>query len=141
MSYKYDENFDMFEDQKEQRNLLTEVKSVDRGYNAIYRIMPGRNGKLKRTKIALYTSGSTYSHIRDAETGVYYTSRVGTPDEDLYFKVVLATGECKSKNGSNTLFYLSPRHYMAHLNSEVSDDTIQKWQLKHDDRIKDKSRK
>ena len=141
MSYKYDENCDMFEEQKEQRNLLTDVKSVDRGYNTIYRTMPGRNGKLKRTKVTLYTSGSTYSHIRDAETGVYYTSRVGTRDEDLYFKVVLATGECKSKNGSKTLFYLSPRHYMAHFNSEVSEDTLQKWQIKHDDRVKEKSRK
>lgn len=141
MSYQYDENLYMREDQREQQNLITDVKSLDRGYNVIYRTMLGKNGKPKRTKIAVYTSGSTYSHIRDAETGTYYSDRVGTRDEDLYFKVELSTGECKSKNGSKTLFYLSPRHYMAHLNSEVSEDTIQKWQQKHDARLKEKSRK
>ena len=140
MSYNYDDTFDMYNDNKEQGNLLTDVKSLDRGYNVIYRTMPNRNGKMKRTKVTLYTSGTTCSRIRDAETGVYYTSLVGSPDEDLYFKVVLATGECKSRNGSRTLFYLSPRHYMAHLNSELDDNTIAKWQIKHDDRVRMKEK-
>ena len=139
MSYNYDNNFDMYDDKKEQDKLFADVKSIDRGYNLVYRNIPNRNGKMKRTKVPLYTSGSVHSYIRDAETGVYYTSRVGTRDEDLYFKVVLATGECKSKNGSKTLFYLSPRHYMAHLNCEVNDNTIAQWQMKHDSRINEKS--
>jgi hypothetical protein len=143
MSYNYDDNFDMYNDNKEQGKLLTDVKSLDRGYNIIYRTMPNRNGKMKRTKVILYTSGSTYSHIRDAETGVYYNSLVGSSDEDLYFKVILATGECKSRNGSRTLFYLSPRHYINHLNGEIDDNSIAKWQIKHDARVrtKEKSRK
>jgi len=140
MSYNYDNNFDMYDDKKEQDKLFADVKSLDKGYNVIYRNMSGRNGKMKRTKVGIYTSGSIHSHIRDAETGVYYTSRVGTHDEDLYFKVVLATGECKSKNGSKTLFYLSPRHYMAHLNCEVDDNTITQWQIKHDARVRTKEK-
>ena len=64
---------------------------------------------------------------------------VGNADEDLFFKVVLATGECKSKNGSSTLFYLSPRHYMSHQNCQVSEDDVQRWQEKRDARYKTKS--
>lgn len=139
MSYNYDDNLGLYDEQREQHKTLSDVKSVDKGYNIIYRTMPNRNGKMKRTKIELYTSGGTHSHIRDAETGVYYTSLVGSSDEDLYFKIALSTGECKSRNGSNTLFYLSPRHYMSHLNNEVSDNSIAEWQMKHDSRINEKA--
>ena len=122
--------------QKEQRRLVEEAKSIDRGYNVIYRTCPNKKGKLVRTPISIYTSGGTDSQIRDAESGSYYSHLVGSADEDLYFKVILATGECKSKNGSSTLFYLSPRHYMSHLNMEVSEDIIQNWQEKRDARYK-----
>jgi hypothetical protein len=111
---------------------------MDKGYNLIYRNCPNKKGQLVRTQISIYTSGGTNSQIRDAETGVYYPHLVGSADEDLYFKVILATGECKSKNGSSTLFYLSPRHYMSHLNNDVSEDTLQMWELKRDARYKAK---
>jgi hypothetical protein len=125
-----------YDEQPEQRKLMKEVKSVDRGYNVIYRTLPNKKGKLVRTQISIYTSSDVNSNIRDAETGSFYTHRVGSADEDLYFKVILATGECKSKNGSSTLFYLSPRHYMSHLNGEVSENVIQEWEEKRDARYK-----
>jgi hypothetical protein len=125
-----------YEEQKEQRRLVEETKKIDRGYNVIYRTCPNKRGQLVRTPISIYTSGGTDSQIRDAETGAYYKHIVGSADEDLYFKVILATGECKSKNGSNTLFYVSPRHYMSHLNNEVSEDTLQRWEEKRDARYK-----
>lgn len=121
----------------DQRNNLENAKRADRGYNVIYRKMVGKNGQLKKTKITIYTSGSAHTHIRDAETGVYYNHLVGSVNEDLYFKVVLATGECKSKNGSSTLFYLSPRHYMAHTNCELDEEIISQWQKKNYDRTKE----
>ncbi len=126
-----------YEEQKEQLRLIKEAKSIDKGYNIIYRSCPNKKGQLVRTSIGIYTSGGCDSNIRDAETGAYYSHLVGSADEDLYFKVILATGECKSKNGSNTLFYLSPRHYMSHLNNEVSEETLQMWQKKRDARYKD----
>ena len=128
-----------FEEQKEQLRLMKEAKSIDKGHNVIYRLLPNKKGQMKHTSIDVYTSGGTDSQIRDAETGCYYSNIVGSADEDLYFKVTLATGECKSKNGSSTLFYLSPRHYMSHLNCQVSEDSIQAWQEKRDARYKTKN--
>jgi hypothetical protein len=100
----------------------------DRGYNVIYRMLKKTDGTLKKTKIELFTSSGTGTYIRDAETGQYYDYLVGSLDEDLFFKVVLATGECKSKNGSNTLFFNSPHHYMSHMKCEVRPDIIIKWE-------------
>jgi hypothetical protein len=129
------------EEHNEQDRIIKNAKSMDKGYNVIYRNYPNKKGQLVRTPIDIYTSGGTDSQIRDAETGVYYSHLVGSADEDLYFKVILATGECKSKNGSSTLFYLSPRHYMSHLNNEVSEDTLQMWEAKRDARYKAKEMK
>ena len=91
--------------------------------------------KLKRTKIEFYTSGDTGCNIRDAETGDYYPNLVGSKDEDLFYKVALSTGECKSANGSNTLFYLSPQHYASHLHCSVYPEHIQIWNEKRKARL------
>jgi hypothetical protein len=127
-----------YEEQKEQLKLLKEAKSMDKGHNVIYRYIPNKKGKNQLSPINVYTSGRTDSNIRDAETGAYYNSIVGSADEDLFFKVILATGECKSKNGSTTLFYISPNNYMSHLNVRIDNDIHNKWQIKHDMRIKER---
>jgi hypothetical protein len=113
---------------------LDNLKKMDRGYTKIYRSLP-RNGRMKRTKIELYTSGQINSHIRDAETGIFYKYKVGSADEDLFFKVILATGECLSKNGSNTLFFSSPKQYMDHLYSDCNEEIMEDWNMKRDKRI------
>jgi hypothetical protein len=132
-SGKIDSSYD---ERKEYGNIIKETRSMDKGYNLIYRNCPNKNGQLVRTPITIYTSGGTDTQIRDAETGAYYSHLVGSADEDLYFKAILATGECKSKNSSSTLFYLSPRHYISHLNNEVSEDTLQMWESKRAARSK-----
>jgi hypothetical protein len=114
---------------------LEKMKKMDRGYSKIWRILPKKNGDLKRTKIDVYTTSGFGNHIRDAETGEYYPYLVGSADEDLFFSVVLATGECNSTNGSNTLFYLSPEKYMQHQNHEVDENIILRWKQKRDNRI------
>lgn len=117
------------------KNMTEGLKKDDKGYNVIWRMMPN-NGKMKKTKIEIYTSSGHGCHIRDAETGEYHVSMVGTNDEDLYFSVVLATGECKSKNGSSTLFYLSPHHYMKHFNCELEPSIISSWEEKRQTRLR-----
>jgi hypothetical protein len=134
--FDINEKNESYEEQREQRRIVEAAKNIDRGHNIIYRTIPNKKGQLVRSPISIYTSGDVNSNIRDAETGAYYSHLVGSADEDLYFKVIIATGECKSKNGSNTLFYLSPRHYMSHLNNEVSEDTLQMWEEKRDARYK-----
>ena len=119
------------------KNQLDKIKQMDRGYNKIWRTIE-KNGRLKRTKVEIYTSSGYGNHIRDAETGEYYPYIVGSADEDLFFSVILATGECKSANGSSTLFYLSPEKYMKHLNHKVPEHIVERWNDKKDRRMREK---
>ena len=111
-------------------NEIQEFKSLDKGYNKIYKngVVLGRNGKYKKKKIEFYTSGDRGTRIRDAITGIYYNDKVGSFNEDKFFKVSLATGQCNSKNGSHMLFYQTPQQHMAHFATQLSPDIIQKWE-------------
>ena len=113
---------------------LDKLKQLDRGYNKIWRNKQ-KNGRVKRTRVEIYTSGDFGSHIRDAETGEYYPYLVGSLDEQLFFSVKFATGECRSANGSNTLFYLSPEKYMSHLNQTLRPEIIESWKENRDIRM------
>jgi hypothetical protein len=106
------------------KKFLDETKESDRGYSKIYRNYETENGKIKRRKIDLYSSGDIGSQIRDAETGDYFKQRVGSLEEELFFKVKLVTGEC---NSSSTFFYSSPEQFMAHLNEDVPQHIINQW--------------
>lgn len=114
---------------------LDNPKTTDRGYNVIYRKVMRKDGKLKNKKIEIYTSSGVGNHIRDAETGEYYPNLMGSNDEDLFYKVGLSTGECKSANCSTTLFYLSPQHYASHLHCSVDTQDIEIWETKRKLRI------
>ena len=113
---------------------IDSTKSSDIGYNKTFKWVPrSMNDKqLVKNKIEFYTSSSIGSNIRDAKTGEYYNNFVGTREEDLYFKVVITSGECKSKNKSYTLFFVSPTQYASHMYSKVSNETIAKWEKKRD---------
>ena len=140
MSYQMDDYHDDLETFSMTSNYdgekaLEETRLSDRGYNVIYRKAVRSNGRIYDKKIKVYTTSGVGSNIRDAETGQYYPNFVGSKDEDLFFKVILATGECKSANKSSTLFYLSPQHYVNHLLSDVSEEIINKWQVKNQARL------
>jgi hypothetical protein len=138
MAYCKDEYLDESMNFNNKYNLLNEVADnivLDRGLAKIWSFVERSDGSLKKTKINVYTSGFMGSRIRNAETGEYYKDIVGSRDEELYFKVAIATGELKAKNESNTLFYTSPEHYMSHLNINLSHETINKWYQKRDDRL------
>ena len=38
-----------FEEQKEQLRLMKEAKSIDKGHNIIYRLLPNKKGQMKHT--------------------------------------------------------------------------------------------
>ncbi len=109
--------------------MVEKTKKQDKGYNVIYRKV---QGKRKNKKIGIYTSGGVGSLIRDAETGERFPNVVGSKDEDLFFKVALATGECKN---SNTLFFVSPQSYASHMCCEVSPVLAYNWERRRDERI------
>jgi hypothetical protein len=116
------------------KNRLENIKKTDRGYNKVWRHMV-KNDRLKRVKVDLYTTSGIGNHIRDAETGEYYPYLVGSADEDLFFSVILATGECRSENETSTLFYLSPEKYMKHQHAKLPDSIILKWSEKRNSRM------
>jgi hypothetical protein len=119
----------------DQKVMLEESKKIDRGYNKIWKLLPRADGRIKKTKIEFYTSSEIGNRIRDAETGNFFNDKVGSANEDLYFKVGLATGECKSANGSSTLFFTSPYRYMTHMHTVLSPEIIKRWEEKRDMRM------
>jgi hypothetical protein len=126
-----------YDNVKENELLMNEVRKLDRGYNSIWRKRVRLDGTIKRSKIEVYTSNGIGSKIRDAETGEYYNCKVGSLDEDLFFKVALTTGEFKSSNGSSTLFFLSPKNYMSHMVCELDQSFITKYELKREARLRE----
>jgi hypothetical protein len=140
----YDDNYNPVEPndyddlEKKFKKDTNEFLNQDKGFNVITRkVVSNKTGRMKSKNINIYTSSVTGTKIRDAENGQYYNNKVGSKDEDFFFKVILATGECKSANSSSTLFYCSPQHYMNHLHSEVSSDIITGWEAKRDKRLKE----
>jgi hypothetical protein len=143
MEYKteyYSADDNMSFNSQDNKKQLEKLKHEDRGYNKIWRNV-NTNGVLKKTKIEVYTSSDFGHHIRDAETGDYYPYLVGSNDEHLFFKVGLSTGECKSRNGSSTLFYLSPEKYVEHLNitTPLDSELILSWKQRRDHRMSEKN--
>jgi hypothetical protein len=118
--------------------MIENAKKLDKGYNVIYRSVVKKDGSTKRKKVEIYTSAPN-GRIRNAETGEYYNYLVGSPDEALFFSVVLATGECGLRNpkGFNLLYFTSPGHYMKHMCAQITNEnTITRWCEKHDARLK-----
>ena len=118
-----------------QEDVVAKVLREDRGLNTLIRKVQMDSGKIKNKRIRVFTSSGVGARIRDAETGECYTNKVGSKDEDLFFKVAIATGECTSANSSNTLFYCSPKHYENHLCFTVDPKHIAVWEEKRDARL------
>jgi len=116
---------------------LLRLKRLDKNYHVVYRRKYNDIlDKVVRTKVEIYTTNSTGSKIRNAETGEYSNYTVGSKYEELFFSVVLSTGECSGKYKMPLLFFTSPRHYEQVMGAEVSEDTIYRWNLKRNSLIK-----
>jgi hypothetical protein len=124
-----------------QEEMIQESKNIDKGYTFVYRKVLDKRDVYKKRKIEIYTTSGVGNYIRDAETGEYYNNKVGSKDEDLFLKVALSTGECKSKNGSNVLFYLSPQQYSNHFHVQLDDSFISSWEEKRRQRLKTRNDK
>jgi hypothetical protein len=81
-------------------------------------------GKPKKLITFLFGSGSQGTTIRNAMTGQkYYGHRVGSRNEDLYFKAMHCTGEFGGRSPV-VLFYDSAEQYERHMTT-VYDDPCQ----------------
>ena len=83
----------------------------------------------KNVNINIYSSGETGSNIRNAITGEYYSDRIGTKREDLYYKIGISTGDIGGD--SVTLFFDSPEQYERHFFTTIPVEDKEKWYNKH----------
>jgi hypothetical protein len=81
-----------------------------------------------QTKIPFYfTSVNPNMVIRNAVTGQYeFGNKTGSFQEDLFFKMTLATGEGKSRDALH-LYYDNPEQYERHFFCTVPDETKKRW--------------
>jgi hypothetical protein len=135
---EYDDRFnsvetnDFINSNQNQLNALSRVQSLNRGYHKLMRTVL-INNRNKKIELGVYGSGSHESQIRNAETGEYYKYKVGTMDEDLFFKVMISTGEVPS--GPLTLFYDSLEHYERHHCVFLDNFTKKHWEVKRQSRL------
>lgn len=104
------------------RNALSKMnREEDKGFHMLKRTV-----QQVTKKIPCYASGSPGSSIRDAITGMrYYEHKVGTRNEDLYFKVTICTGEIAG--GPITLFFDTPEQYEKHMYQIIDQDMKDAW--------------
>lgn len=114
---------DLIEQNQYQQQALGQFKKLNKLCQVLRR---------KDKDIVVFPSSSQGSNIKNAETGEFTRSIVGSMDEDLFYKVTIATGEFES--GPLTLFYNSPTHYERHHGEVVSDDAKFRWRLKQQQR-------
>lgn len=90
----------------------------------------GANGKAKGYEtIICYSNPYHSSRVREAISGEYTKYFIGKKEEELFFKVAVATG--MSKDGPVHLYYFSPEQYEKHHRCEVSGAVKVAWQKKY----------
>jgi hypothetical protein len=78
-------------------------------------------GKPKKVITFLFGSSSQGTTIRNAMTGQkYYGHKVGSRNEDLYFKALHCTGEF-GRRDPVVLFYESPEQFERHMTTAYDD--------------------
>ena len=80
----------------------------------------------KRITIKNYGSGCQGTRIINAVTGTKYNIKVGSAEENLFFKVTDSSG-INGRNEPLMLYYDSPEQYENHYFTNVSQDTKQQW--------------
>jgi hypothetical protein len=127
---EYDDIVNLLE--PNQQNALKKVQNLNKGYHKIMKnvLVNNRN---KKVELGVYGSGCHESPIRNAESGEYYKYKVGTMDEDLFFKTMMATGELSS--GPLTLFYDTPEQCERHQGILLDNFTKRRWESKRQSRL------
>ncbi len=115
---------------KKQKKLLEDYKKSDPNYYMYKKMVLLEKNEKEPVKIELYSTSLTPGNkIRDAITGMRYNERVGSNNEDLYFKVRMTT--IHDAKNVITLFYNSPEEYERHQYVNISDEIKRKWRNKN----------
>ena len=137
MSYEknmfFDNDNDIVISSKNKNNILQEVKKTDSKYDKYVKElkMKWTDGKYyDKVSIELFGSGETGSKIRNAATGAKTPYLVGSSNEDLFFKIIDATGN-KGRKDSLVLFYDSPEQYENHQFNLLNQAVKETWANKN----------
>jgi|LauGreDrversion4_2_1035121.scaffolds.fasta_scaffold625303_2 hypothetical protein len=106
--------------------------------NKVLRVDPVKN---KPVKVEFFETILTPNRfIKNAVTGVIEAPfRVGSSDEDLFFSVMLSTGECGKT--PPCLFYDSPEQYERHFYTTVSEETKLRWRNRYAQAVYNRNKK
>ena len=83
-------------------------------------------------KISCYANNPNSKKIRCALTGALFDGKVGTYQEDMYFKVI----DTSIGSIPYVFYYDNPESYERHCFREVSDDIRVKWEQKKNDAMR-----
>lgn len=120
--YLTDDSSSVSTNHKIQKKIQNDLKRQDPGFFVIKRNVIGS----KRVKLELYKTPISYNYrIRNAITGIYETSKVGTLESSLHFKVALCTGET-GKDPAH-LYFDSPEQYEFHFGVTVNNKIKSEW--------------
>jgi hypothetical protein len=111
-----------FDNNTKVKKIMSNVYQSNKGFHLLKR----QTKDNKRHNVEVFVSGDQGSTIRNAISGsYYYGDRVGSKQEDLYFKVSISTGELGKD--SVVLFYDTPEQYERHMYATVDSETKQMW--------------
>ena len=112
--------------QHQQQQTYMKFKMLDKGYRQLLRYHNG-----EKVAVELYvTSCVPGGLIRDAVTGSRYNKRVGTKDEDAFFKVKDVSGAIGREPGN--LYFETPKQADKYLNVVFSEKAKAKWNAKYE---------
>ena len=111
-----------FENNSKVKKIMNNVYQSNKGFHLIKR----QSKDKKSHNVEIFVSGDQGSTIRNAISGSYcHGHRVGSKQEDLYFKVSISTGELGRE--SVVLFYDTPEQYERHMYVTVEPESKQAW--------------
>lgn len=113
-------------------DVFDELRNSDKHYHRIYRNIVNRDGLAKRTKVEMFSS-KIGGLIRDAVTGEYTKYKVGSKDEDLFFKTSFP-GLFPTEKGPFLFYYKSPDEFERQQDLELESTIKEKWLYKCQDR-------
>lgn len=143
----YENDVDDIQQQDQSQNKLKKNKSkkpldafkkLDSSYVSFNRIVMDekdqQGNKKKLVNIECYKSCGTL--IKDAISGISYKNMlIGSPSEDLFFKVRMCTFEKDTGNEMMTFFYSSPEAYERHQYKILDQRVKDKWTEKYNNAV------
>lgn len=111
-----------FDNNSKVKKIMTNVYQSNKGLHLIKR----QSKDKKQHNVEVFVSGDQGSTIRNAISGsYYYGDKVGSKQEDSYFKVSISTGELGKEQV--ILFYDTPEQYERHMYTLVDPESKQMW--------------